>query len=160
MSDSETESDSVSGASFKSRSSRSSLSGSTTSDPPVLSDCQRKKQALDDIRNMDKNIATHRAILENEKKTGKPELALQIQNSIELYLEIREKNEAGNISDQIVASRKNWRCFTVNRLSASIKDALLSSSYSYLLHYMLFKKYRTFIANTIDLFTSKGVFDT
>ncbi|GFY56797.1 hypothetical protein TNIN_474611 [Trichonephila inaurata madagascariensis] len=40
---------------------------------------------------MDKNIATHRTILESEKKSGKPELALQIQNSIELYLEIRKK---------------------------------------------------------------------
>ncbi|GFY49776.1 hypothetical protein TNIN_476131 [Trichonephila inaurata madagascariensis] len=92
MSDSETESDSVSGASFKSRSSRSSLSGSTTSDPPVLSDCQRKRQALDDIRTLDNNIATHRTILESEKKSGKADLVLQIQKSIEIFLEIREKN--------------------------------------------------------------------
>ncbi|GFY64939.1 hypothetical protein TNIN_78801 [Trichonephila inaurata madagascariensis] len=91
MSDSETESDSVSGTSFKSRSSRSSSSGSTNSDPPILSACQKKKQGLEAISTMDKTIAGHRIILENEKKTGRPELALQIQKSIENFLEIRKK---------------------------------------------------------------------
>ncbi|GFY78594.1 hypothetical protein TNIN_391581 [Trichonephila inaurata madagascariensis] len=89
MSDSET--DSVSGASFKSRSSISSSSGSMISDPPVLSACQKKKQGLEAISTLDNTIADHRIILENEKRTGRPELVLQIQNSIETFLEIRKK---------------------------------------------------------------------
>ncbi|GFY48697.1 hypothetical protein TNIN_414311 [Trichonephila inaurata madagascariensis] len=91
MSDSETESDSVSGASFKSRSSISSSSGSMISDPPVLSACQKKKQGLEAISTLDNIIADHRIIKENEKRTGRPEPVLQIQNSIETFLEIRKK---------------------------------------------------------------------
>ncbi|GFY68060.1 hypothetical protein TNIN_25561 [Trichonephila inaurata madagascariensis] len=82
--------DSVSRASFKSRSSISSLSESTTSYPPVT-DCQKRRQALDDIQSLDKNIATHRTILENEKKTGKTELIPKIQKRIDIFLEIRKK---------------------------------------------------------------------
>ncbi|GFY71926.1 hypothetical protein TNIN_22711 [Trichonephila inaurata madagascariensis] len=89
MSDSET--DSVSGASFKSRSSISSSSGSMISDLPVLSACQKKKQGLEAISTLDNTIADHRIILENEKRTGRPELVLQIQNSIETFLEVRKK---------------------------------------------------------------------
>ncbi|GFS49056.1 hypothetical protein TNIN_18721 [Trichonephila inaurata madagascariensis] len=89
MSNSET--DSVSGASFKSRSSISSSSGSMISDPPVLSACQKKKQGLEAISTLDNTIADHRIILENEKRTGRPELVLPIQNSIETFLEIRGK---------------------------------------------------------------------
>ncbi|GFY74492.1 hypothetical protein TNIN_287861 [Trichonephila inaurata madagascariensis] len=91
MSDSETESDSVSGASFKSRSSISSSSRSMISDPPVLSACQKKKHGLEAISTLDNTIAGHRINLENEKRTGRPELVLQIQNSIETFLEIRKK---------------------------------------------------------------------
>ncbi|GFY75897.1 hypothetical protein TNIN_74551 [Trichonephila inaurata madagascariensis] len=61
------------------------------SDPPVLSACQKKKQGLEAISTLDNTLAGHRIILENEKRTGRPELVLQIQNSIETFLEIKKK---------------------------------------------------------------------
>ncbi|GFY69884.1 SCAN domain-containing protein 3 [Trichonephila inaurata madagascariensis] len=70
MSDSETESYSVSGASFKSRSSISSSSGSMISDPPVLSVCQKKKHGLEAISTLDNTIllVTASSVLSNEAK--------------------------------------------------------------------------------------------
>ncbi|GFY53539.1 hypothetical protein TNIN_135161 [Trichonephila inaurata madagascariensis] len=52
---------------------------------------KRKKQGLEAISTLDNTIADHRIILENEKRTGRPELVLQIQNSIETFLEMRKK---------------------------------------------------------------------
>ncbi|GFS45154.1 hypothetical protein TNIN_52441 [Trichonephila inaurata madagascariensis] len=87
MSNSETDMDTVSGASFKSRSSISSLSESTTSNPPVT-DCERR--TMDAIQSVDKNIATHRAIIEKEKASGNHGYIPSIQKSIDVFLEIKK----------------------------------------------------------------------
>ncbi|GFY74021.1 hypothetical protein TNIN_302261 [Trichonephila inaurata madagascariensis] len=79
-----------------------------TSDPPVLSACQKKKQGLEAISTLDNTIADHRIILENEKRTGGPELVLQIQNSIETFLEIRKKNDSdlSNVNDKKQSNKR------------------------------------------------------
>ncbi|GFY78777.1 hypothetical protein TNIN_452841 [Trichonephila inaurata madagascariensis] len=122
MSDSEM--DSVSGASFKSRSSLSSSSGSMISDPPVLSACQKKKQGLEAISTLDNTIADHRIIQENEKRTGRPELVLQIQNSLETFLEIRKKM----VSElRTMPPRLDSNCTDPTILKTNDSDSVLSN---------------------------------
>ncbi|GFS67061.1 hypothetical protein TNCV_1036211 [Trichonephila clavipes] len=62
MTESETEMDSISGASYKSRSSISSLSGNSTPSP-TISNCERRRRKLADIELMDKNIAIYPQII-------------------------------------------------------------------------------------------------
>ncbi|GFY39763.1 hypothetical protein TNIN_316581 [Trichonephila inaurata madagascariensis] len=89
MNDSETDMDSVSGASFKSRSSISSLSESTTSIPPIT-DCEKRRRAMETIQSLDQNISTHRAIIEKEKASGKHRCIPSLQKSIDAFLEIKK----------------------------------------------------------------------
>ncbi|GFT32508.1 hypothetical protein TNCV_4836641 [Trichonephila clavipes] len=65
MTDSDTEMDSVSGTPYKSRSSISSLSGNSTPNS-TLSNCERRRRGIEAIETMDKNIAIHQNIMQDE----------------------------------------------------------------------------------------------
>ncbi|GFX63757.1 hypothetical protein TNCV_215571 [Trichonephila clavipes] len=67
MTDSET--DSISGASYKSRSSISSLSGNFTPSS-TLSNCERRSRAMATIEALDKNITMYQNLIQDESKKG------------------------------------------------------------------------------------------
>ncbi|GFW03887.1 hypothetical protein TNCV_2050031 [Trichonephila clavipes] len=69
MTDSETDMDSISGASYKSRSSISSLSGNSTPGS-TLSNCERRRRAMATIETLYKNITMHQNLIENDLKKG------------------------------------------------------------------------------------------
>ncbi|GFS67051.1 hypothetical protein TNCV_2125551 [Trichonephila clavipes] len=62
MTESETETNSISGASYKSRSSISSLSGNSTPSP-TISNCERRRRKLAEIELIDKSIAVYQQII-------------------------------------------------------------------------------------------------
>ncbi|GFX45176.1 hypothetical protein TNCV_3432241 [Trichonephila clavipes] len=65
MTDSDTEMDSVSGTTYKSRSSISSLSGNSTPSS-TLSNCERRRRGIQAIETLDRNLAIHQNILQDD----------------------------------------------------------------------------------------------
>ncbi|GFW72063.1 uncharacterized protein TNCV_4789511 [Trichonephila clavipes] len=63
------EMESISGASYKSRSSISSLSGNSTPSS-TLSNCERRRRAMATIEALDKNITMHQNLIQDESKKG------------------------------------------------------------------------------------------
>ncbi|GFX27880.1 nucleic-acid-binding protein from transposon X-element [Trichonephila clavipes] len=92
MTDSEKEMDSISGASYKSRSSISSLSGNSTPSP-TISNCERCRRKLVDIEVMDMNIAVYQQIIHNNSLKGPQDIDVLMMKNLEEYKETKIKLE-------------------------------------------------------------------
>ncbi|GFV75162.1 uncharacterized protein TNCV_3190111 [Trichonephila clavipes] len=90
MTDSEKEMDSTSGASYKSRSSISSLSGNSTPSP-TISNCERRRRKMVDIELMDQNIAVYQQIIYNNSLKGPQDIDYLLLKNLEEYKETKIK---------------------------------------------------------------------
>ncbi|GFU61938.1 hypothetical protein TNCV_4022251 [Trichonephila clavipes] len=88
MTDSERDIDSISGVSYKSRFSISSLSRNSTSGSS-LSNCERRRRATATIESLDKNITMQQNLMDNDLKNGQHGDNTALQKNSETLKEIK-----------------------------------------------------------------------